>query len=93
MPSVLYERQSGQVGAAVAFSPDQKFLFLTAGDRQRFTLAQGPNQPAGKILRLPLDGKPAPGNPMEGKIGSQPSTGWPGSTSATSSKRLTAHCG
>ena len=63
--------KGGQVGAAVAFSPDQKFLFLTAGDRQRFTPAQDPNQPAGKILRLTLDGKPAPGNPMEGKTGVQ----------------------
>ena len=61
--------KGGQTGAAVAFSPDQKFLFLTAGDRQRFTPAQDPNQPAGKILRLTLDGKPAPGNPMEGKTG------------------------
>lgn len=63
--------KGGQVGAAVAFSPDQKFLFLTVGDRQRFTPAQDPNQPAGKILRLTLDGKPAPGNPMEGKTGAQ----------------------
>jgi glucose/arabinose dehydrogenase len=61
--------KGGQVGAAVAFSPDRKFLFLTAGDRQRFTPAQDPNQPAGKILRLTLDGKPAPGNPMERKTG------------------------
>jgi glucose/arabinose dehydrogenase len=61
--------KGGQVGAAVAFSPDQKFLFLTAGDRQRFTPAQDPNQPAGKILRLTLDGQPAPGNPMAGKTG------------------------
>lgn len=61
--------KGGQAGAAVAFSPDQKFLFLTAGDRQRFTPAQDPNQPAGKILRLTLDGGPAPGNPMEGKTG------------------------
>ncbi len=63
--------RGGQVGAAVAFSPDNKYLFLTAGDRQRFTPAQDPNQPAGKILRLTLDGKPAPGNPMEGKTGAQ----------------------
>ena len=63
--------KGGQVGAAVAFSPDQKFLFLTAGDRQRFTPAQDPNQPAGKILRLTLDGKPAPGNPMQGKTGAR----------------------
>lgn len=63
--------KGGQVGAAVAFSPDQKFLFLTAGERQRFTPAQDPNQPAGKILRLTLDGKPAPGNPMEGTTGAR----------------------
>ena len=59
----------GQFGAAVAFSPDGKSLFLTSGDRQRFTPAQDPNQPLGKILRLTLDGKPAKGNPMAGKIG------------------------
>ncbi len=61
--------RGGQVGAAVAFSPDKKFLFLTAGDRQRFAPAQDPNQPAGKILRLTLDGQPAPGNPQAGKTG------------------------
>jgi len=59
----------GQFGAAVAFSPDNKFLYLTVGDRQRMTPAQDPNQPLGKILRLTLDGKPAKGNPMAGKIG------------------------
>lgn len=61
--------KGGQFGAAVAFSPDNKYLFLTVGDRQRMTPAQDPNQPLGKILRLTLDGKPAPGNPMAGKTG------------------------
>ena len=62
--------RGGQFGAAVAFSPDKKYLFLTVGDRQRMTPAQDPNSPLGKILRLTLDGKPAPGNPQAGKTGS-----------------------
>jgi glucose/arabinose dehydrogenase len=61
--------KGGQEGAAVAFSPDGQYLFLTVGDRQRMTPAQDPNQPEGKILRLTLDGKPAPGNPNFGKTG------------------------
>jgi len=61
--------EGGQFGAAVAFSPDGRYLFLSSGDRQRMTPAQDPNQPLGKILRLTLDGKPAKGNPMYGKKG------------------------
>ena len=63
--------KGGQEGAQVAFSPDGKFLFLSVGDRQRMTPAQDPDQPVGKILRLTLDGKPAPGNPNYGKTGAQ----------------------
>ena len=61
--------KGGQFGAQVAFSPDGRFLFLTVGDRQRMTPAQDPNTAVGKILRLTLDGKPAPGNPGAGKTG------------------------
>src|ERR1700688_640674 len=61
--------KGGQEGAQVAFSPDGQYLFLTVGDRHRFTPAQDPDQPVGKILRLTLDGKPAPGNPNFGKTG------------------------
>jgi glucose/arabinose dehydrogenase len=61
--------KGGQEGAAVAFSPDGQYLFLAVGDRQRMTPAQDPDQPVGKILRLTLDGKPAPGNPNFGKTG------------------------
>ncbi len=61
--------QGGQFGAQIAFSPDGHYLFLSVGERQRMTPAQDPNQPLGKILRLTLDGKPAPGNPMAGKTG------------------------
>jgi len=63
--------KGGQAGAQIAFSPDGKYLFLTVGDRQRMTPAQDPDQPVGKILRLTLDGKPAPGNLMEGKTGAR----------------------
>jgi glucose/arabinose dehydrogenase len=61
--------KGGQEGAQVAFSPDGQYLFLAVGDRQRMTPAQDPDQPIGKILRLTLDGKPAPGNPNFGKTG------------------------
>ena len=63
--------KGGQPGGQIAFSPDGKYLFLTLGDRQRFTPAQDPNQPVGKILRLTLDGRPAPGNPWAGKVGAR----------------------
>jgi glucose/arabinose dehydrogenase len=63
--------KGGQEGAQIAFSPDGKYLFLTVGERQRMTPAQDINQPEGKILRLTLDGKPAPGNPWAGKTGAR----------------------
>lgn len=59
----------GQFGGYIAFSPDGHYLFLTSGERQRFSPAQDPDQALGKILRLTLDGKPALGNPGEGKTG------------------------
>ena len=61
--------QGGQFGAIIAFAPDGKSLFLSSGERQRFTPAQDPSQPLGKILHLTLDGKPAPDNPLAGRGG------------------------
>ncbi len=61
--------KGGQFGAIIAFAPDGKSLFLSSGERQRFTPAQDPNQALGKIIHLTLDGKPAPDNPGAGKIG------------------------
>ena len=61
--------EGGQFGGIIAFAPDGQSLFLTTGDRQRFTPAQYPDQPLGKILHLTLDGKPARGNPWAGKVG------------------------
>lgn len=61
--------KGGQAGGQIAFSPDGQYLYMSVGDRQRMTPAQDPDQPVGKTLRLTLDGKPAPGNPNEGKTG------------------------
>ena len=66
--------EGGQFGAIIAFAPDGKSLFLSSGERQRFTPAQDPSQPLGKILHLTLDGKPAPGNPMAGRTGAATAT-------------------
>ena len=65
----LPKGKGGQAGGQIAFSPDNKFIYMAVGDRQRMTPAQDPDQPVGKILRLTLDGKPAPGNPNFGKTG------------------------
>src|SRR5260370_25961865 len=62
--------KGGQAGGQIAFSADGQYLFMSVGERQRMTPAQAPNQPVGKILRLTLDGKPAPGNPHFDKTGS-----------------------
>jgi len=61
--------KGGQFGARIAFAPNGRSLFLSSGERQRFTPAQDPNQPLGKILHLTLDGQPAAGNPMAGRAG------------------------
>ncbi len=46
---------------------EQKLLFLTIGDRGERALAQSLDQHHGKVLRLTLQGKPAPGNPFIGQ--------------------------
>ena len=61
--------KGGQFGAIIAFAPDGRSLFLSSGERQRFTPAQDPNQPLGKILHLTLEGKPAADNPWSGHQG------------------------
>lgn len=61
----------GQFGAAIAFAPDGRSLFLASGERQRFTPAQDPDQALGKIVRLRTDGAPWPGNPAAGKLGAR----------------------
>ncbi|HSO68593.1 MAG TPA: PQQ-dependent sugar dehydrogenase, partial [Arachnia sp.] len=44
-------------------------LFVSSGDRQKFDPAQAMDGNLGKIVRLTLDGDPAPGNPFEAESG------------------------
>ena len=60
---------SGHFSHRMLLSPDGKTLFVTSGDRQKFTPAQAVDGNLGKVLRLTLDGKPAPGNPWAAKAG------------------------
>jgi len=53
----------GHYGHRLAFGPDG-FLYVSSGERQKFTPAQDMAQNLGKILRLTDDGSPAPGNPF-----------------------------
>jgi aldose sugar dehydrogenase len=48
----------------MAFAPDGEHLFLTSGDRWIPQTAQDMGNNLGAVLRLTLDGKAAPGNPM-----------------------------
>ncbi len=65
----------GQFGANILFAPDGQSLYLSSGERQRFTPAQDPEQRLGKVLHLTLDGKAWPGNP-EYKAGGARAETW-----------------
>lgn len=58
---------NGHYSGRIAFSPDGKYLFFTNGERQKFDPAQDPKSTLGKVLRLTLDGQPAPDNPLAAK--------------------------
>ncbi len=59
----------GHFSHRIAFSPDGKYLFLSSGERQKFTPAQDLTVNLGKVLRLTPDGEAAAGNPFFGKGG------------------------
>jgi glucose/arabinose dehydrogenase len=54
----------GHYSHRIAFSPDGRYLFLASGDRQKMQPAQDLSNTLGSVLRLTLDGQPAPGNPF-----------------------------
>ena len=72
--SIIWRQQpkvegGGHFSHRLALSPDGKSLFVTSGERQKFTPAQDVDKNLGKVLRLTLDGQPAPGNPWAAKGG------------------------
>ncbi len=58
----------GHYGHRLAFSPDG-YLFISSGERQKFTPAQDMNQNLGKILRLNDDGSVPADNPFADRGG------------------------
>lgn len=54
----------GHYSHRIAFSPDERYMFVASGDRQKMEPAQDLSNTLGTIVRLNLDGSPAEGNPF-----------------------------
>lgn len=59
----------GHYSHRIEFSPDERYLFVASGDRQKMTPAQDTGNTLGTIVRLNPDGTPAPGNPLADRAG------------------------
>jgi aldose sugar dehydrogenase len=60
---------SGHFAHRIAFSPDGQYLFISSGERQKFTPAQDMSTNLGKIVRLRPDGSVPDDNPFAQKGG------------------------
>lgn len=58
----------GHYSHRIAFSPDEKYMYVASGDRQKMDPAQDRSNTLGSIVRLNLDGTPAAGNPFDDEI-------------------------
>ncbi|WP_299191692.1 PQQ-dependent sugar dehydrogenase [uncultured Erythrobacter sp.] len=54
----------GHYSHRITFSPDEQFMFVASGDRQKMEPAQDNSNTIGTIVRLNLDGSAAAGNPF-----------------------------
>ena len=54
----------GHYSHRIVFSPDERYMFVSSGERQKGTPAQDTSNTLGTIVRLNLDGTPAAGNPL-----------------------------
>ena len=64
MPKVVNFPGTGEPGGRMAFSPDGRYLFIAAGDRQEFDPVQTLDNTLGKIVRIFPDGRIPPRNPF-----------------------------
>jgi len=54
----------GHYSHRITFSPDEQYMFVASGDRQKMAPAQDNTNTIGTIVRLNLDGSAAAGNPF-----------------------------
>ncbi len=54
----------GHYSHRLLITPDEKYLYVSSGDRQKLDPAQDISNTLGTVVRLKLDGSPAPGNPF-----------------------------
>jgi len=73
-PKIVSNPGSGEPGGRLVFSPDGRYLFVTAGDRQELepTLIQPLSTTIGKIIRIFPDGSIPTDNPYYGQAGALP---------------------
>ncbi len=62
----------GHYSHRITFSPDEKYMFIASGDRQKMAPAQDISNNLGTIVRLNLDGTPAESNPFADHTGVTP---------------------
>jgi glucose/arabinose dehydrogenase len=71
-PDIVSNPGSGEPGGRIAFSPDGKYLYITAGDRQEFDPVQSLDNTLGKTVRIFPDGTIPADNPFVDVVGARP---------------------